>query len=514
MKILFRLLILAGMVTLAGPAMAQSSTRALLLDSVYSYNWATSDWSLNLKNYRIKDGTGRTVQSLYKRYITGTGQFQDYIRSLSNFADAAADPTSLTNQLWYGNVWNTFQYTHYIAPGTIDTTFTKGWDNQTHRFTFGYRSLLQYNDSMLVIENLTQSWDTTSLDWVNGTKTTQTYTPEMQPLEKTTLSWRRSASAWVNSYKVSTVYDGSNLLVNQLEFVWDSTHANWVSTFRYSWYNNFASLPYLEVHERWDSTLNVWDSLTQSTYIYNPFNWLLTVITKSYTPTKGSWAESYLILYNYTAGGVKFKRTGNIWDPVHSVWAPDSFEQTDTIAYKSSEVYNLYYNPVTYDVVSGVRNLYAYTPAGDTLSKANQAWDVPGNGWANKSQVLYTYDLHNLLSETLTQTWTGGTAWDNSKKSDYYYSDFIGIGEKADNVKPCFYANPIVAGSSIYCPGFRTGDEFTLRINSLSGAVIYITMFRGGEAVSIPGSLSQGTYILVIEEKNRIVYKDKVVVLH
>jgi hypothetical protein len=144
----------------------------------------------------------------------------------------------------------------------------------------------------------------------------------------------------------------------------------------------------------------------------------------------------------------------------------------------------------------------------------NQEWNVPDSGWANKSQVLYTYDSHNLLTEDLEQNWTSASSsWLNTKKSDYFYSDFIGIDEHTTKKKPCFYTNPMVAGNSIYCPDFRTGNEYTLRVCSLSGMEVYKTAFRGGESVAISKLVAPGLYFLIIEENNRILYKDKIVVL-
>jgi hypothetical protein len=206
--------------------------------------------------------------------------------------------------------------------------------------------------------------------------------------------------------------------------------------------------------------------------------------------------------------------TRDIWNTIKLSWVTDFYQILDSASQKVAETYNLYMDQETFLITGGNRNLYTYNSTGDTLNWVNQEWNVPDSGWANKSQVLYSYDSHNLLTEKLEQSWTSkSSSWVNAKKSDYFYSEFIGIGEHPAKEKPCFYANPMVAGNSIYCPDFRTGEEYLLKVCSLSGTEVYRTAFRGGETVTISKSLSPGLYFLIIEENKNILYQDKIVIL-
>jgi hypothetical protein len=515
MKNSFRLLIIVCLLAGTGEASGQMSPGALLLDSVYSYNWVSNSWSLNIKNYCLKNGSGKTTQSLFKKYNTGTGLFLDYVRFLYTYSGTASVPTTITDQFWYSGNWNTYQYTHYQARDIPDTTYYKDWDNQHHKFISGLKNTYQYNDSLLPLENITQDWDTTTQDWLNTTKKTYSYTAAMKPSEQILLSWQNSSSTWKNSYKYSDVYDLNDLLINHFEYEWNDTASNWINTSRITYFNNPASQPYLVVEELWDSYLLRWDSLVQTSYIYNQFNWLMTIHTQIYQKDQGKWVESYLTYFTYFPSGDQRSMTGNVWDITHLTWATDAYQEMDSITRKLAESYHLTLDPVTFLTLGGIRNLYTYQSTGDTLSHIYQEWDVPGNDWANKTQVVYTYESHNLLSEELNQSWTSASSsWVNTKKSDYFYSEFIGIGEHPVKEKPCFYANPMAAGNSIYCPDFRPGNKYTLRVCSLSGSEVYRTAFTGGESVMISESLASGLYFLIIEENNRILYKDKVVLVH
>ena len=515
MKKIFCIFAIICSLTITGTTYGQSNLDKLLLDSVYTSNWVSNAWSLNIKNYNVKDGSGRTIQDLFKKYNSGTGQFVDFAQFLNSYTGTDTVPTRTTEQLYYLGNWNTYYYSHYVAKNTLDTTYTKLWDNQHHKFISGVKNTYQYNDSLLPIINISQTLDTATLVWQNSSKVTYAYTGLNQPLEQIQLTWQKDSSAWKNLFKISDIYDQNNLHINHYEYEWNDSSYTWINTLRITYTNNLASLPYTAIKEFWNASKLEWDTLQQITFIYNQENWLMTILTQNYQQSNGTWQDYYLKYYTYFPSGEIHTATGNIWDSMHSVYLIDSYQKMDSLTNKVAENYTYSVDQGTFLITGGVKDLYTFKPTGDTLTHVNQTWNVSGINWDNKSQILYSYDSHNLLSEELTQEWTtASSAWTNWKKSDYYYSEFIGIGEHKAKLKSCFYANPLVSGGSVYCPEFTSGQEYTFRICSLSGVDVYRTVFRGGESVRISGSLASGLYFLIIEEKNSIIYKDKIVIIH
>ena len=492
-----------------------SKPETILLDSIYIYNWPSSDWFLNIKNYFVKDSKGRTIQNFYKKYNSDSAGYLNYARFLYNYQGTSVIPATETRELWFAPDWNTFQYTHYIKKDLPDTTFHKVWDPQHHKFGQGLKNTYLYNDSLQPLENITQLWDTTALDWINTLKNTYTYTASMKPADQILLSWQLSTSTWKNVYKYSDVYDGNDLLVNHFEYQWNDTASTWDNTIRISYYNNGVAMPYLTVEELWNLPLNRWDSVFQTANIYNQYYWLMAENTQVYMNYPGRWVENYFTSYGYSPSGAKTNITGSVYDTIHNNWVVNSYQAFDSLTRKVSEKYNLNINLATFLAIGGTRYVYSYKPSGDTLSAIHTEWDVPGAAWVNNSQALYTYDLNGMISEELDQTWpTAGSSWVNSKKTDYFYSDFIGINELSAINKPCIYANPVKAGNSIYCPDFTAGNDYILRVYSLSGTLVNRIPLKGGQSVIIPQSLSPGLYFLTIEEGNKVVYKDKIVVVN
>jgi hypothetical protein len=515
MKNIYRSLIILCFLITTGVVSGQKSPSTLLLDSVYTYNWASNNWSLNIKEYCTKNGSGQPIQDLFKKYNSGSSQFLDYARILFGYSDTITVPTLITDQFLYSSNWNTYQHYHYLARNIPDTTYFKTWNNLRHDFTYGIMNTYQYNDSLLPLVSMVLGLDTATQNWYDISKTTNTYTGLNQPLEQILYSWQNSNSTWINVLKFDNVYDTNNLLVNSIEYTWNDLTSNWVNSIRTTYYYNPTSLPNLMVKESYDTTLQVWDSVQQTFYIYNQLNWLMTFRSQSYLQSNGTWFNSGLTFYTYSPSGDQNSMTEDVWDTIHSTYITIAYQNVDSATRKLAESYTRTVDPQTFLIVNGSRNLYTYGSAGDSLNWVSQSWDVSGLAWDNQSQVNYTYDsTDNLLSEKVSQNWvTSSSSWLNSAKSDYYYSASSGIGEKPAIGKPCIYANPMVTGNPVYCPDFKTGDKYTLRVCSLTGIDVYRTTFIGGEAVTISRSLIPGLYFLIIEENGNVLYKDKVIII-
>ena|GEM_PF-2322836 len=515
MKNILRLFSIVCLLSTCGVASGQTSPTALLLDSVYFYNWASNNWILNSKEFCNKNSYGQPIQDLFKKYDSSSSQYADTIRVLNGYSDTTMTPTSITDQLLYSNVWKTYQHNHYLYKGTQDTTYYKVWIPPFHKFIYGLMNTYQYNINALPLVSLTQGLDTTTQGWYNISKTTNTYTTYMQPLEQILFYWQNSTSMWENVIKYDNVYDSNNSLVSSIEYTWNDSTASWINSLRTTYSYNMALQPSIIMKETWDTTLHVWDTVQQSLNIYNQYNWLMTINTQNYIQSKGTWENNSLTYYTYFSSGEQRSMTGDVWDTIHLTYITNVYQSVDSATGNIHESYTRYVDPQTFQFTGGRRDVYIYGSSGDTTTWLTEHWSVSGNAWANKSQVNYTYDSHDLLSEKVIQSWENSTSsWQDSLKSDYFYSQFGGINEPPAKEKPCFYSNPMVIGSPIYCPDFKGGDLYTLRVCSLSGSEVYRTNFVGGEAVMITRSLTPGLYILIIEENNDILYKDKVVVLN
>lgn len=514
MKTIYSLFITLCLISLSGLVSGQENPNVLLLDSVYSYNWTNNDWALNIKESCTKNGSGQTIQELFKKLNPSTSQFVNYTRILNSFKDTISPPTSITDQLWYSNAWTTYQYSHFLAKDISDTTYNKVWNSLNNRFFSGYKYTYQYNDNLFPVVSLTQGLDTTTQGWFNLAKTTNTYTAFSKPLEKIVFSWKNSTSTWDSVLKYENIYT-NKYLTSTIEYVWNNSTANWINASRTTYYYNTSALLNLEVVENWDTTLNVWDSVQQSLYIYNQNNWLMTISTSDYIPQKGTWTNNSITYYTYYTSGKQWTMTGAIWDTVHLIYVTNAFQSVDSATGKLTESYTRYVNPQTFQITGGTMNVYTYGSTGDSLNWVSQQWNISGNNWVNKSQVNYTFDSHDLLTEKVSQNWvTSDSSWLNTVKSDYFYSEFSGIKEQLSNEKPCIYSNPLFTGHPIYCPDFKTGDIYTIRVCSQTGVEVYRTNFIGGETVSISKSLTPGLYFLIIEKNGNILYKDKVIILH
>jgi hypothetical protein len=450
---------------------------------------------------------------LYLKYNQGSGQFPNYARYLYTYADSVPDPVSDTAQFWYLNSWLTYQYTHYKTKKLVDEFYNKIWNNAKHRFTSGSRNLYLYNDSLLITRAITQSYDTTTFSWINVLKDSIIFTSADKFSEQISCIWQASTSSWKNTYKYDDIYDVNNTLVSEMDYSWNDTSSTWSNILQVNYFINPAGNPDSSIVISWNPDLHVMDTTLKTHYIYNPDNLIWAEIVQDKAAGTVLWLNSTMSQYTYYPGGILLDKTFNIWDTLHRTWLAISYQKYD-IANKMLENWQKYYDQSTYDFTGGVSLLYTYDANEDTLTRTSRQWNISNSKWVNSTQDLYTYESHNLLTEELTQNFTvSDSSWVNSKKSDYYYSEFNGIGEKNTSQKICFYANPMVPGNAINCPELTPGKTYFLVICSVSGKEVYRSSFQGGNAVTIPVSLSQGLYFLIVEDQDSILYKDKVIML-
>jgi hypothetical protein len=336
----------------------------------------------------------------------------------------------------------------------------------------------------------------------------------MQPQEQIVYSWKSSSSTWVYSAKSTDVYDGTNALVGHKEYFWNEISSTWVNTSRIYYHNTPASMPDTAILEVWDLTQLRWDSVEKSFYTYNQFNWLMNVRTYKMNAMTGNWYHSYQMYYTYFPNtGYERTETGNVWDTLHLTYITDHYMEVDSVD-QLVEKYDLYVNLGNFQIVGGSRDIYDYSSTSDTVSKVNQEWNLLTGSWQYNTQKLFTYDSQNLLTEDLVQDWAAATAsWENSKKSVYFYSDFFAVNEHPGIEKPCFYANPMTAGTSITCPGLNLSRNYVFELFSMKGERIYKTGIAGNTTFTIGKNVTSGNYILCISSDGKTIYRDKVIIL-
>ncbi len=485
------------------------------LDSIYEYDWDTTDWALRTKNHKFRNSNGWLTEDLYVVKNQSTGNWSNYVHFLYTYPGSDQDYTSLLGEVWTNaSNWLTYEYTHYIKKNLADSTYTKDWNSLKQKFISGSQIITTYDSLDSMTQKLTQKLDTASSSWKNDYLKTFTYTSQHLISEEVFQNWNATSSEWIYINRKVENYDTNNFLIEHMEYVWDDTASAWKNSSRISFINDPAGNHLTSLTETWNNTSLVWEPFGQSTFYYSLLEWKLSERQQVYNKVTMQFEDSYYIYYTYFTDGTLQSATGNFWKPITNEWVTDQYLLIDSTQ-NISESYVKFHDNTTYELTGGVRVAYTYSAKQQLVNILNQELSKTVDDWINSEQTDYSYNVNKLLDKTIDQNWdTITSSWLNSKRSLYFYSEPFGINETRNDKNLCNFANPMRAGSMINCPDFNSGEVYYLKIYTLSGAWVYTTRFVGGNTVSVSASVPDGLYVMQFTAENgRVLSNNKVVLL-
>ncbi len=488
-----------------------------LLDSVYRYDWndAGSQWILTQKQYKLKNSSGSLVNDQTLIFDSLSGLWKVTQKTLYEYFPDG-DAISQISGMILNNLADTFAtnlFTHYIKPGLIDEYYLKSWDQGTHSFTGGSRTLTTFNSMDTVTQVIQQVLDPATQSWINGSRETNSHDSVNQLSGRLLEVWLISTSTWINSTRATFTHDTLGFLTGRIDENWDPVSSIWRNSMRTSIYVKGSGLIDSILVDTWAVGPQTWNPDTRSVFIYSSDGLIYNRRDQEYNNSTLTWDDKFLTLYTYFTGTSNLKTiTGQFWNPITTDWIKYYLSRNDSVGH-NTEVYEKYWNISTYDFTGGYRNSWVFDANGLKTSFLYQNYDTAVGNWANNFHDLYTYDAETHLTEDLYQTWSTGLGdWVNSRKWVYYFNEFAGI-EDLQNTVSCFHANPMQPGSYISCPSFAAGKSYTLSMYSVTGTLVYSIPFQGGTSVQVGKDLPGGIYVIVIRDSGRDVYRDKVILV-
>ena len=483
-----------------------------LLDSVYQYDWDTTDWTLKTKNLKYYYSNEWLKENLYVVKNPSSGTWGKYAHFLYYYNGSNQDTARVLGEIWT-NTSDTlpFQYTHYFKRKQVDTTYTKEWGPVKQKFLSGSQYIYTYDSLDSVTKKLSQRFDTTSNSWKNDYLNTFTYNTNHMPSEEVFQNWNSTSSVWKNINRKVENYDSTNFLIEHIEYIWSDTV--WQKSSRITYANDQTGNPMTSLTEMWNDILLTWEPFGQSIFIYSPLGLKFSERKQVYNKMTSQFVDSYFLNYNYFYDNILQSTQGRFWDTINHTWVPDRYSEIDSL-FQLSETYIKYHDNTTFEITGGTRVTYTYSPILQTV--LNQVWSKNTNDWINKELISDSINPNKLLAQTIDLRWdTTTVAWQNFKLSVYYYSkSSAGINEAGNDKALCNFANPMKTGSIINCPGFTSGAVYYLNIYSLSGALVYSTRFVGGNTVSVSAFIPDGLYIMQFTSGNGgVLSNNKVIIL-
>lgn len=166
------------------------------------------------------------------------------------------------------------------------------------------------------------------------------------------------------------------------------------------------------IFQQWNTGTNMWDNFAKYDPIYSPQDLLIDDRVLSWNGS--SWENSSRHVYTYTGTNLEATNTYQTWGGVD--WVNVNRKST-SYDVNDRPVEYLYENWTGASWENDVRFLETYNTQGNLETETYQSWN--GAFWMSSSRYTYTYNSNDLITEVLTETWTG--VWTNNTKETRTY---------------------------------------------------------------------------------------------
>ena len=483
-------------------------------DSIYTYYWKTNieGWWLGTKEYLTPSPYNFVGTELFRNLDTVTQRWSNTWNNTYQYFGSTSDVQEATYKLWdpVNNTWIQYSYDHYYLPNKADAYFYKTWDPIKRKFTYGYNDTCQYNSNGNPVDERGQYLDTVSSLFVNTYRFTFSYNNASKLLEQISMGWDTTTSAWAANSKKDIIYDSVNMLIETQQYYWYQT--SWLEAYRSFYTNNTAGFP---IH-RIDLAFNglKWDTSGMATYTYNPSDTLLVnQLEWSYDSVTKTWTNKSNLTNTYFSSGKMKTSLGQIWNPVTSQWMNSQYNEYDSLG-NSTDYYYINIDFSTFQTYSGFRVTNVYDDKNRFIQTTKQNLNTSTGDWDNVSKCVTSYESSESSNPILNfySKWNG-TSWVNDYEDVFYWSYPSGFANLKSKERPCFYENPLQEGTLINCPFLDPSKSYQFELFSLGSGIVLSLPINHGDTFMINRSLSTGSYILLISENGKPVYRDKVVVI-
>jgi len=482
-------------------------------DSTWAWHWnsTTSAWQKIERTLRTSNGCGQPVNRLTLSWNYTLSEWVNFTKASNDYFPDNMTPSSSFEMHWNpsDNIWMEVYHALYKSNGDITEWEEKYYDETTNSYTSGNQGMYTYYSQGIQV--VQKNLDVTTLSWKNYSRLTTGFDLQGNSVSRIIELWDEPTSSWCNVQAEVATYNAQNQVVEVL-------------------------------YSGWDSGISDWKNLGKITYEYNASGWLVKNFMYQWDEITLSWQNAVRIDYHYDENGNKIQAGSYEWDEVALLWEPDQkelysyhsngipwqtfryiwipslseFKETEYTAYNEAgsemEHYSKDINMSTFEYYQGYRTLNTYSE--DLLTETlNQQLEVPANTWNDEYRTSYTWDANHNLTQELYESYDDALlAWKNSSKKDHFYSSYIGLEEPGELSTLCYFRNPLSPGETVHCPGLVSGEQYRFRLYTMTGQSVCDQQVQGTGSFTIPGSLSQGSYMLMITGSQGNAYSGRVMI--
>lgn len=445
--------------------------------------------------------------------------------------------------------WQPVEYEWDISEQILQTFDDEGkllkkqfleFDEGQGQMVFIVQELLSYDTLGELAEQSFQMWDTLNNSWMNYYRLLFTYNAQEQ-LSTEIFQWAGGAQDWYDSQKLEFIYNAQGEVEEEILSYWSVD--TWKGIERNIYAYNLEGLLSEKIEQSYNDS--IWENYRSTTFSYDDSDRLVEVIEKDWDADLNDWIFYKRILNVFNNEELLEEILIQLWSMIDALW-----KDTEKTFHFYDVNQNLVLKYIQYK--SGVewKNLdrwfYDYDDEGNLIKEVWQNTENNENEWENVRMKYYQYnDIDNHITEfpflwhPFELRWTlwspsrkqfiynamdslieenklfripSEYGWYNENNCDYFWNTLL-VGDEEvpiENVYACQVPNPYPINHPISC-NFEIGKTYRAELYELTGKKIWEQQFSGN-SFEINEPFPFGIYGLIVWEKGKIVFKEKLVI--
>jgi hypothetical protein len=237
------------------------------------------------------------------------------------------------------------------------------------------------------------------------------------------------------------------------------------------------------------------------TNTYNGSGYITNSLIQSWDVATSAYKNSSQSNYTNNANGTPSQVINQTWNGVNA-WI-NSLRFTYTYNGSGKNLTTVTDQSVSGTWTAFLKETFSYDGSGYLINDLSQIWN--SGAWKNSTQSNYTNNTDGTQHLVVSQSWDGISAWVNSDRLTFTYSQITGISELKYKADFTIYPNP--AFDIINVKGNTGINDLVYSITNQT----WMVLLRGkitDENTSIDiSSLENGIYFLHFGETNQNSYK-------
>ena len=296
----------------------------ILNDSIYKYDWSSSSWFLENKDYLNYNDNGKLTERLFY------GINDQYEWQL--------------NRRFYYTYDNLGNWTEFLDQKI--NPYTLEFENYAYHHHF-------FNDNDLLVKDTVLEWDNIAMSWINDMAGILSYNGEEKLTNISWIDWDSELEIWKQSSLQLYNYNANSELIEYIFQTWDTPSNNWINysrrTYAYNENGNLIS----ELWCNWNNIDTSWTNFRISYNEYDDFDYLIETVSDIWLINENRWIHGKRdIILNDNQGNIEsiliqeWFENDSIWFDVNKHDYHNSVHQTPVdIINTDSNVIKLYPNP-------------------------------------------------------------------------------------------------------------------------------------------------------------------------